>query len=398
MEIVYIIVGLIVIAGIWGGLSNLIKKAKNYDRLKAQLDELDFQKAKLETEKSELQKQKEQFKQYAEEEKENIAILAKEKSDGFPWLAEAYAEYNYLQNLKTCDYLKYKSHPGKKSAKIVAQVARERRTVEKKLRMAQGIIKYYQSLFPFIEDYLGEVEDEILKIVLSREVDKPIEKAEIYWERGIDPTLLYLSKEEYQKLNSTQRNQLALDRYWTRKKNRFEIGRNYERYTGYHYEIDGWHVYYQGILEGFEDMGRDLIVKKGNETKVIQCKNWADFRTIHENHINQLFGTMIKYKIENPKEKNVSGSFYTSTKLSDRAREFAKALEIEVNEGIKFENYPCIKCNISRKNGDKIYHLPFDQQYDKTLVEEERLEFYANTIEEAEGKGFRRAFRWHGNQ
>lgn len=53
-----------------------------------------------------------------------------------------------------------------------------------------------------------------------------------------------------------------------------------------------------------------------------------------------------------------------------------------------------IKCNIG-SNGEKIYHLPFDQQYDKTRIDK-KGEFYAKTTEEAEKKGFRRAFKWHG--
>jgi hypothetical protein len=58
--------------------------------------------------------------------------------------------------------------------------------------------------------------------------------------------------------------------------------------------------------------------------------------------------------------------------------------------------YPCIKCNISRTDDTKIYHLPFDQQYDKTIIEPDRMECYVETVEEAETLGFRRAFRWKG--
>jgi hypothetical protein len=51
---------------------------------------------------------------------------------------------------------------------------------------------------------------------------------------------------------------------------------------------------------------------------------------------------------------------------------------------------------VSRKDGIKIYHLPFDQQYDRTIIEEERNERYVETVKEAEALGFRRAFRWKG--
>ena len=51
---------------------------------------------------------------------------------------------------------------------------------------------------------------------------------------------------------------------------------------------------------------------------------------------------------------------------------------------------------INRANGDKIYHLPFDQQYDRCIINEPG-EFYASTVAEAEKAGFRRAMRWRGN-
>jgi hypothetical protein len=61
-------------------------------------------------------------------------------------------------------------------------------------------------------------------------------------------------------------------------------------------------------------------------------------------------------------------------------------------------SYPCIKCNVSKIDGTKIYHLPFDQQYDKVKVEMRRGEFYCNTVAEAEKQGFRRAYRYKGAQ
>jgi hypothetical protein len=52
-----------------------------------------------------------------------------------------------------------------------------------------------------------------------------------------------------------------------------------------------------------------------------------------------------------------------------------------------------IKCNINQSSKEKIYHLPFDQQYDRTKIIPSSGEFYAATVAEAEKKGFRRAFR-----
>lgn len=405
-----IFIGIIVVIWFISWVGGLYKKSSDYDKLKPQINDLEKNKINFETKLKDFETEKQKWNIERQKQINEIEELTKEKSSGFPWLAEAYAEYFYLKNLQISKDLQYKSHPAQKSAEKVQEIARERRTVEKKLRIAQGIIKYYQSLFPFLEDWLDEEEDELLKMVLKKEVDEPLERVSLYWEQGIDPVKLYLSKEEYQKLSPTERNQLALDKYWTKSKNRIEAGRAYERYVGYLYESQGYYVYYQGILEGKEDLGRDLVCKKGNEVAVIQCKRWSleKHRIIHENHINQLFGTATKYRIEcKEKEKaptlfkikeNITPILYTTTEVSDKAKEFAEALNVKIYEKFPLQQYPSIKCNVSRKNGEKIYHLPFDQQYDRTFIEEERLEKYAETVAEAEKLGFRRAFRWRGNK
>ena len=85
-----------------------------------------------------------------------------------------------------------------------------------------------------------------------------------------------------------------------------------------------------------------------------------------------------------------------ATHLSDRARKFASQLDIQVDEGVPLADYPRIKCNIARRTGERIYHLPFDQQYDSTVIEPGRGECYIATTAEAETLGFRRAWRWRG--
>ena len=56
-----------------------------------------------------------------------------------------------------------------------------------------------------------------------------------------------------------------------------------------------------------------------------------------------------------------------------------------------------IKCNINRTTGEKIYHLPFDINYDKTVIDPAHGEFYAATAPQAESAGFRRTHKWTGN-
>ena len=142
-------------------------------------------------------------------------------------------------------------------------------------------------------------------------------------------------------------------------------------------------------------MGRDLIASQANTKLVIQCKYWSSEKTIHEKHIFQLYGSVVLLRLQDD-TSNIRGVFVTSTKLSIVAKNVAKLLDIEVYEEYPMSyNYPVIKCNINQSTGERIYHLPFDQQYDRCTINKSG-EFYAMTVQDAESKGFRRAHRWDG--
>mgnify|MGYP001583621038 CR=1 FL=1 len=352
-----------------------------YDKVKQELTNLisDFNTASKSFDAS--------FKKIEEQEK-GVIQLAKERQIGFPWLAKAYAEFFELQDRSIIDFMQYKKHSAVSASLVVKEQSRLRREAEKGKKVAQYLVEYYEHIAPFLLDLKEEVD---IATEQERELLKEYSEEELQ-----DETTHYLTKEEYRKLPTIERNQMALDRFWKRPKSKWLIGRLYERYVGYLFEKDDYDVDYVGIFKGFEDLGRDLICRKGNDFVVIQCKNWAEFRTIYEKHIFQFFGTVFQYKDEN-KDKKVRAIFYTSTKLSDLARRFSKELNIELKENFKFDReYPVIKCNVSRIDGTKIYHLPFDQQYDKTKIEKDRGEFYCQTVKEAETAGFRRAFRYKG--
>lgn len=331
-----------------------------------------------------------------------LKLIIKEKSVGFPWLADAIAEFYKFQDFEIADYLETKKHPAYKKADAVREVATDNKILRKQIKIAQNFVNYYETLFPWINEYVGEDLDDLLEsISQSENVDD---------ESEYDPVLTFIAKAEYEKLLPVERNQKALDRYLSSRKKSYEIGRDYERYIGYLYEAQNFKVEYIGIEKGLEDLGRDLICIKNDEIEIVQCKCWANHKTIHEKHINQLYGTVVKYYIEHKqildKRKSlilfpdlissgqIKATFVTSTKLSDTAKKFADALGVNVIQNKPLEKYPVIKCNIS-SNGNKIYHLPFDQQYDKTLIKNHG-EFYAQTVIEAENKGFRRAFKWQG--
>jgi hypothetical protein len=175
----------------------------------------------------------------------------------------------------------------------------------------------------------------------------------------------------------------------------------YERYVGHLYERDGWLVDYEGIVKGLDDLGRDLICTKGTDVHIVQLKCWAREKLIHEKHIFQLFGTTQLYLMNKNNNglfpMNVQPTFITSTRLSDVAKNAANWLKITIKEDFPLDkSFPMIKCNINQGTGERIYHLPFDQQYDRTKIITTAGEMYARTVAEAENAGFRRAFRFSG--
>lgn len=356
-----------------------------YDTIKAELTELlkSFNASKITFDS--------QFKSFEEKQKrikqdeELLRQMMKERQIGFPVLAKAYDEFFALQDKQIIDFLRYKDKPALSASEILSKYSKLRREALREKKIYEYLVDYYESVCPFLIDLREEVADitEEDKVLLSQYDEEELK----------DEATLFLTKEEYRKLSTVERNQMALDRYWKRPKSKWYIGKIYERYVGHLYEAEGYDVEYVGIFKGFEDLGRDIIATKGKKIVVIQCKNWSKFRTIYEKHIFQFFGTVFQYKDEN-KEKEVQAMFYSSTKLSDLARRFAKELDIGLKEEFKMDNkYPCIKCNVSRIDGTKIYHLPFDQQYDNVKIEPSKGEFYCSNVEEAERKGFRRAYR-----
>lgn len=322
--------------------------------------------------------------------KEEVKQIALERQRGFPLLAKAYDDYFALQDKSLVDFLRYKEKPAPSASDIVKEYSKIKRQALKDKKVLQYLIDYYESIFPD----LVELKEEEFSDITEEDKEYFVEYSE---EEREDEVTKYISPQKYRTLSVTERNQNALDNYWKRKKSNWHIGKIYERYVGYLFEKQEYEVEYTGIKYTKEDLGRDLVAKKGKETIIIQCKYWKEFFHVRERHIFQFFGTVFHYKYKHPNEK-VRAIFYTTTQLSDLARTFYKDLDIELQEKFEFDkSYPCIKCNINQSTKEKIYHLPFDQQYDKTKIIPSLGEFYCSTVKEAEEAGFRRAFRWHNN-
>lgn len=304
-----------------------------------------------------------------------------------PYFAQIYADYIFYLDIRIADYLESKSRPAVKASEEIRLIAKEKRDLFKKLKVLENQLSIYENIFPWLEEFKEINLTELEQIINFSNNSEEYEELRTY-----------ISPKEYNSLSNVEKYQLALDRYkeYPNKTN-WQIGIEFERYIGYLYEEKGYYVTYYGALKGFGDLGRDLIIEKGKEIKVIQCKNWSKKKTIHEKHIFQLFGSMVLLQLEYP-NKNIKGEFITTTSLSEVSKQVAKKLNIIIIENYIYDKqYPCIKCNISKRDGTKIYHLPFDQQYDKVHIEMNRGEFYASTILDAEEKGFRRAYRWRGD-
>lgn len=294
------------------------------------------------------------------------------------------------------NFLRKKKIPAVKAAERVTVI---KRMIKEELEQAKVIeyrMSYLINKFPELAVLLES--DEQLLTLKDRNVGE--------YKANYDYTRDYLSKEEWDRLSTAERNQLALDRYvYHRKKDILWVGRDYEMACGHMLTKRGYEVEYHGIKKGFADLGRDLIARRkrhlfydelenGEEILIIQCKYWSSQRTIRENVVMQLFGSYVCFLNENNFSRRVKHvkpvlMIPSMSVLSEEASKFIELLEIQL---VRFSDmhFPRIKCNIN--NGEKIYHLPFDQQYDRAEIKNVG-EFYAYTVEEAERAGFRRAKR-----
>lgn len=322
------------------------------------------------------------------------------------WILESRTPFRYtasmIADLKTIIYkektehLRRKKYPSIKSAEIVSEMRKTTKEYIAQYKQMQYKYEVLMSAFPILREYDEEDDEQsFIDMASAESLDEVVDNRD----RARD----FLSSEEWSRLTTSQRNQLAFDRWKNGKKSNWTVGMLYEMYAAHVLMKKAGSGFMQfeiipfGINEGRADLGRDLIVKYNPSlfdnrepmTWIMQCKRWKSSRLIRENVICQLYGTTIEYKLKHKNEKNVIPMLVTTTELSDIAKVFAEELGVVVHV-LPYEDFPMIKCNIN--NGEKIYHLPFDQQYWRTKIDK-KGEFYAMTVAEAEALGFRRAFK-----
>ena len=377
---------------------NIIGDKVNYEK-RAIADAATAKKVKQENKNLELHNQKEELYEKTalidnliKKADKSIQSEAKNKGNkkARAWFGALYAETQSLLDDYRSNLLRYKKRPSVKGADQVKEVKKEKRELNKKLKILEYQLKTYEQYFPIIEDFKDYILEDDTFLIKS---DGSVSQDEDY-----DPVQKFLKPEEFKKLPIDKKNQLALDRYLNKTHTKLEIGRFYERYIGYLYEEEDWIVKFFGIIEGFDDLGRDLICKKGNEIHIVQTKNWSKYKIIREKYLYQHFATTIHYQLQEKisKKVKVKPIFYATIDFSDMAKKVSKALNIQIKTEKLKKDYPMIKCNINPSTKEKIYHLPFDQQYDKVIIGNNPGELYVKTVTEATKKGFRRAFRYRG--
>ena len=308
----------------------------------------------------------------------------------FGKLAEMRTDLEMVVFDESINFLKFKRYPAYSAADEIRRFKNISAKINREAKEIQYKYEYILEAFPEIKEYI-ENDLDLLEVGENASY-KELEEAR---DRRKD----YLSNEEYSSLTESEKSQLSLKRYLERPKTKWQIGRDYEMSCAFQLIEKGYSVEMHGIKYGLKDLGRDLIAIKSirglhdDEVLVIQCKNWSKDRMIRENVIMQLFGSVIMYRIDEHSlfnQKIVPVLMIPPhTVISDVALQFAKKLNVRIWR-MANRDYPRIKCNINQ--GSKIYHLPFDQLYDRTEIKNVG-EFYAWSVEEAESKGFRRAKR-----
>ena len=306
---------------------------------------------------------------------------------GRRWLAAFIADAERSVDSAREECVRLKKPPAPKAAEVIASIKLEKRDAKAFSKFLEYQLRTYEEYFPFLEEFRDVILDE--RVPLTAEADNVEELQQA------DPAIQYLPRDEYDRLSETERNQRALNSYIARHLSNWEVGRLYERDLGYQRETSGWRVLFNGAVRGYEDFGRDLICVRGSEVEIVQAKCWSSEKVIHEKHVFQLFATCVHYMLENP-SLHVTPVLATTTLLTPVAKAVADKLAVRVVQVPLSKSYPMIKCNINPHTKERIYHLPFDQQYDRAIIGAIPGECYVQTVTEAESLGFRRAWRFRG--
>jgi len=132
---IIIIVSIIILWSFISWVRDLHANSKKYLELKPKLDNL---------ENSIIE-----FDKKVKKEREDIDKMVKQRSMGFPWLAEAIADYYSLADQQKESYLIRKSHPAYSSAEVVREIKKEKKELLKSSKIISYKINYYEKKLIF---------------------------------------------------------------------------------------------------------------------------------------------------------------------------------------------------------------------------------------------------------
>ena len=163
MELVFIIIGIIIVWIIFNVISDILQNSNKYKKLKVKSDELNNREKKIDDDRRNFQKEKksaeeELYKKHLEnienikKRRQELEKIAKQKSMGFPWLAKIYANYFAIRDWKMEEYLKFKPHPTFTAAEAVRLIWEEKEKLLTENKILEYKMNYFVSLFPWLSD------------------------------------------------------------------------------------------------------------------------------------------------------------------------------------------------------------------------------------------------------
>ena len=127
------------------------------------------------------------------------------------------------------------------------------------------------------------------------------------------------------------------ERFKNHLKNSSNKGKEFEEFVAGHFKLDGYQISLNGIKQGKNDKGIDIICSKDEELILIQCKNWKEDSKYKINHekLKAFVGCCTEYVNENKLfDKNIKLKFITSNYILDESgKKFlqeSKTLQYEV--------------------------------------------------------------------
>jgi hypothetical protein len=144
---------------------------------------------------------------------DHLTTVISEKLQHFPWLATAYADLQALPMERDAQEMIFKKNPARIAAERVKEHAKRVREAEKLFRLTKYRIDFYEKLFP----WLIEVSGEDIGALIEKSREEDFRTADDIVADDEDPAARWLSKQEWEALSTTARNQRALDRWKARR-------------------------------------------------------------------------------------------------------------------------------------------------------------------------------------